>query len=135
MAFDKRYKKRIYMNGEDVTEWFTPSGMTVSYKKIKGDNGGTFLSGDREEDILAWKAVVQLFCMPLPDSEQKKLYAKVFSADPTLRFFDPQTGDYRTIHYMATVSEQKYRGKAVGPWQTWKEREYWTGLVITAEEK
>lgn len=135
MSFDKRYKKRIYMNGDDVTEWFTPSGMIVTYDKIQGDNGGTFLSGDREEDILAWKATVQLTCMPLTESEQAKLYQKVMVADPTLRFFDPMTGDYRTIHYMASFSENTYRGKAAGSFHTWKEREYWTGLVLTAEEK
>ena len=44
-------------------------------------------------------------------------------------YFDPRTNAYRTIHYMATIQETVFRG--AGGTGT----EYWTGLVLTAEEK
>ena len=121
--------KTVKMNNVDVTSYFVPKGMKVTYKKILGKNGGTYLSGDREEDVLAWKAVVKLTCMPLTETQQADLVAKATVADPTLYYFDPRTNAYRTIHYMADISETRYRGKGgTGV-------DYWTGIVLTAEEK
>ena len=121
--------KTVKMNNVDVTSYFVPKGMKVTYKKILGRNGGTYLSGDQEEDLLAWKAVVQLTCMPLTENQQNDFLQKATVADPTLYYFDPRTNAYRTIHYMATIQETVFRG--AGGTGT----EYWTGLVLTAEEK
>lgn len=121
--------KTVKMNGTTVTSYFVPKGMKVSYKKVLGKNGGTFLSGDREEDVLAWKAVVTLPCMPLTEAQQTDFLGKATVDDPTLYYFDPRTNAYRTIHYMATIKETVYRG--AGGTGT----EYWTGLVLVAEEK
>lgn len=121
--------KTVKMNNVDVTSYFTPSGMKVTYKKVLGNNGGTFLSGDREEDVLAWKATVKLTAMPLTPTQQADLLTKATVADPTLYYFDPRANAYRTIHYMATISEVTHKG--VGGTGT----EYWTGIVLTAEEK
>ena len=121
--------KTVKMNNVDVTSYFVPKGMRVTYKKILGKNGGTYLSGDREEDVLAWKAVVKLTCMPLTEAQQADLVAKATVTDPTLYYFDPRTNAYRTIHYMADIAESRYRGKGgTGV-------DYWTGIVLTAEEK
>ena len=121
--------KTVKMNGVDVTSYFTPNGMRVTYKKVLGRNGGTYLSGDREEDVLAWKAVVRLTCMPLTETQQADFLAKATVADPTLYYFDPRTNGYRTIHYMADVAEAKFRGQGSNA------TNYWTGFVLTAEEK
>lgn len=121
--------KIIKLNGVDVTGYFVRNGMEVSYSKVLGSNGGTMLSGDREEDVIAWKATVRLPCMPLTEAQQSDLLQKIMVDDPTLYYFDPTTGSYRTIHYMGTVSETKYRG-AGGTGV-----DYWTRLTLTAEEK
>lgn len=121
--------KTVKMNGVDVTNYFVPRGMKVTYKKVLGKNGGTYLSGDREEDVLAWKAVVKLICMPLTEAQQADFLAKATVVDPTLYYFDPRTNSYRTIHYMAEVSEGRFRGQGSN------ETNYWTGFVLTAEEK
>ena len=122
-------RKQIKLNDVDVTSYFVQRGMTVTYAKVTGSNGGTMLSGDREEDVLAWKAVVTLTCMPLTPAQQADFLAKVMVADPTLYYFDPLTNGYKTIHYMASISETTYKGNGgTGI-------EFWTGLVLTAEEK
>lgn len=121
--------KTIKMNGVDVTSYFTPRGMKVTYNKVQGSNGGVFLSGDREEDILAWKATVTLECMPLTEAQQADFLSKVMVDDPTLYYFDPKTNAYRTIHYMADIAEGTFKG--AGGTGT----EFWTGYVLTAEEK
>lgn len=121
--------KTVKMNNSTVTSYFVPKGMKVSYKKVLGENGGTMLSGDRVEDVLAWKAVVTLPCMPLTETQQADFLTKAQSDDPTLYYFDPKAKAYRTIHYMATIKETVYRG--AGGTGT----EYWTGLVLIAEEK
>lgn len=121
--------KTVKLNNVDVTNYFTPRGMTVAYTKVLGENGGTMLTGERIEDILAWKAVVTLTCMPLTPAQQADFLAKVTVDDPTLYYFDPRTNAYRTIHYMASISETTHKGN--GGTGT----EYWTGLVLTAEEK
>lgn len=115
------------LNDVDRTSYFTQ--LQVQYKKILGDNGGTFLSGDREEDVLAYKAVVTLVCLPLTDAQQADIFQAISVADPTLYYFDPMTNGYKTIHCMMNVAQVTNRGK--GGTGT----EYWTGLVITAEEK
>lgn len=121
--------KTIKLNDVDVTSYFTPTGMKVRYVKVKGENGGIYLSGDEEEDVLKWKAIVTLTLMPLTEVQQADFLSKITVADPTLYYFDPRTNAYRTIHYMADVTEGKDRGK--GGTGT----EYWTGYVLTAEEK
>ena len=121
--------KTVKMNNVDVTSYFTPRGMSVTYVKVLGENGGTVLTGERVEDVLAWKAVVTLTCMPLTPTQQADFLTKAQVADPTLYYFDPKANDYRTIHYMAEISETVHRGN--GGTGT----EYWTGLVLKAEEK
>ena len=121
--------KVVKMNNVTVTEYFVPKGMKVSYKKILGNNGGMTLSGNQEEDVLAWKAIVTLPCMPLTETQQNDFLQKARVADPTLYYFDPAAKAYRTIHYMASIKETTYRG--AGGTGT----EYWTGLVLVAEER
>ena len=121
--------KTIKLNNVDRTSYFTPTGMKVNYTKVEGDNGGTFLSGDRTDDILAWKAVVTLTCMPLTEAQQNDLLQKITADNPTLYYFDPRTNAYRTISIMASLEPVMFRGKGgTGV-------DYWTGLVLTAEEK
>ena len=119
----------IKLNNEEMTSYFTPRGMKVSYIKVQGENGGVYLSGDREEDVLAWKAVVTLVCMPLTPDRQSAVLQKVTSDNPSLYYFDPRVNAYRTIHYMASLEETVHRGKGGTG------LEFWTGLVLTAEEK
>ena len=119
----------IKLNNAECTSYFVPRGMRVQYKKVLGRNGGTYLSGEREEDVLAWKAVVKLICMPFNGEQQADFLSKVTVDDPTLYYFDPRTNGYRTIHYMADLAETQHRGKGSNT------IDYWTGLVLTAEEK
>lgn len=119
----------ILVNGTDITDYFVPTGIRVQYKKVLGRNGGTYLSGDREEDLLAWKAVIKITCMPLTEIQQSDLITKITVDDPTLYYFDPRINGYRTIHCMMDLSEVRYRGKGSNY------MDYWTGLVLTAEEK
>ena len=120
--------KTVKMNNVDVTSYFVPEGMRVTYKKILGRNGGTYLSGDREEDVLAWKAVVKIPCMPLTETQQADFLSKATADHPMLYYYDPRANAYRTIHYMSEVSEGKFRGKGgTGV-------DYWTGYMLTAEE-
>lgn len=121
--------KTVKMNNSDVTSYFVPKGMKVTYKKILGENGGTMQNGDIVEDVLAWKAVVTLPCLPLTETQQADFLTKAMSDNPLLYYFDPRANGYRKIHYKADVSKATYRG-AGGTGV-----EYWTGFVLTAEEK
>lgn len=120
--------KTIKMNNVTVTSYFVPRGMKVTYQKVLGENGGTMLNGDLVEDVLAWKAKVSIPCMPLTEAQMADFLTKATADHPTLYYFDPRTNGYRTIHYMADVSEATFRG--AGGTGT----EYWTGYVLTAEE-
>ena len=84
LEYLKDTRKRIKLNGVDMTDYFTPRGMKVSYVKVQGENGGTYLSGDREEDVLAWKAAVTLTCMPLTPEQQSEILIKATSENPSL---------------------------------------------------
>ena len=120
--------KTVKMNNVDVTSYFTPRGMKVTYAKVLGENGGTMLNGDLLEDVLAWKAKVTLDCMPLTEVQMTDFLSKAMADHPILYYFDPRKNAYRTIHYMADVAEATFKG--AGGTGT----EYWTGYVLTAEE-
>ena len=120
--------KTVKMNNVDVTSYFVPRGMKVTYVKVLGENGGTMLNGDLLEDVLAWKAKVTIPCMPLTETQQADFLTKATADHPTLYYFDPRRNAYRTIHYMADVAEATYKGKGG------TNVDYWTGYVLTAEE-
>ena len=122
--------KTIKINGTDFTKTFTPSGYTVAYIKRLGSNGGQMKDGSYSEDVLALKAKITVTCMPLTDNAQSELLQAMLQTQyPTLYDFDPKEGDYKYIETMAELGEQKYRGFGSD------QKEYWTGLVITFEER
>ena len=121
--------KTIKINNVDFTSYFTPIGENVSYKKIHGNNGGTMLSGDTEEDILAWKAIVKLTAMPLNETQLSALLTALMASSVSLYYFDPKTNAYKTISTIVEFTDTKQRGE--GGTGT----EYWTGLKATFTEK
>lgn len=113
----------------DYTNFFTPTGYTVAYKKIRGLNSGYMESGLYTDDVLDTKAVVTCICMPLNENRLSDFLSAVASTYVNVYFYDPQKKEYRTAEMMPSDTTQKYRGTAADM------LEYWTGTVVQFTER
>lgn len=118
-----------HINGIDFTDIFTPTGGAVYYKRRIGKNSRMTLSGLRKDDVLAYKAVVTRFCMPLDEVKLQQLFVAIAADVVSIRYFDPRMRAYRTMTAIPSEPQFRYRGK--GGTTT----DYWTGTVITFEEQ
>lgn len=121
--------KTIMLNGIDYTDLFTPTGYTVSYKKIKGKNARLMLDGSYVEDVLAIKAVVTCFCMPTNEKRLSELLIMLSETYLQVYFFDPKLNGYRTAEMMPSDPSQKFRGRGANA------LDYWTGTVVQLTER
>lgn len=121
--------KNIYINAEDYTDVFTPTGYTVSYIKRRGKNSMTMLDGTYIDDVLAIKAVVTCYCMPTNETQLQKLLTDISNPYVTVTFFDPRVKSYRIMTAIPSEPSQKFRGQGTNA------IDYWTGTVITFTEK
>lgn len=122
-------RKTILLNGTDYTDAFTPTGYSVSYKKIRGDNSGYMLDGSYTDDVIAVKAIITCICMPTDEETLAGLLALLAETYLDVRFFDPRLNEYRTATMMPSDPEQKFRGTGTNA------IDYWTGTVVTLTEK
>lgn len=124
-------RKTIKINGKDFTDAFTPTGYTVSYIKRRGNrnNSGIMLDGSYVDDVLAIKAVVTYYCMPINETILQELLVEIAATYVQLEYYDPKEKTYRTITAMPSEPSQKYRGDGADA------LEYWTGTVIVFTEK
>ena len=122
-------KKTIKINGVDFSRLFTPYGYTVQYQKVKGPNSGDMLSGERTDDVRAWKAVVHCVCAPSSEEDLSQLLTICADTYVTVYYFDIKQNAYRHAIMMPSEPVQKYAG--VGP----NGVSYWSGTAITFTEK
>lgn len=121
--------KTIKINGIEYTDFFTPTGYSVSYKKIKGQNVGYMLDGSYTDEVLAVKAVVTCICMPTNEQKLSQLLTVLANEYLDVYFYDPQKGVYRTAQMMPSDPSQIYKGKGADL------LDYWTGTVIQFTER
>ncbi len=122
-------KKTIKINGIDYTDFFTPVGYSVSYKKIRGNNSGYMMDGSYTDDVRAIKAVITCICMPLDESKLSKLLTSIAETYVTVYFYDPKVGQYRESKMMPSEPTQKFKGSSADL------IDYWTGTVIQLTER
>lgn len=99
------------------------------YKRRIGKNSRITLSGLRKDDVLAYKAVVTRFCMPLDEVKLQQLFVTIAADVVSIRYFDPRIRAYRTM--TAIPSEPQFRDRGKGGTTT----DYWTGTAIIFEEQ
>ena len=122
-------KKVIKIGGVDFTDFFTPTGYAVSYKKIRGKNSGYMLDGAYVDDVLATKAVITAACMPLDETRLSQFLSAISGTYVTVGFFDPERNEYRTAEMMPSTLSQKFRGTGTDS------LDYWTGTVAQFTER
>lgn len=122
-------KKQIKINNVDYTGFFTPTGYTVSYKKVRGPNSGYMLDGSYTDDVVAVKAVITTICMPLNETQLQKFLTAASDTYVNVYFYDPRLGTYRTAEMMPSDTTQKFRGSGAGL------VDYWTGTVVQFTER
>lgn len=121
--------KTIKINGIDLTSYFTPVGYNVEYKKIMGSNSGYMLDGSYTEDVLAWKTVITLPCMPLKEMSLGSLISSIYSKQyADVYFFDPYRNEYRDIVAIVEGINSRYRGVSITG------DGYWSGMSIVLTE-
>lgn len=92
-------EKTIEINSVDVSSKFPRFGYTVTYTKIHGANEGTMLDGSFHEDIIGLKAIIDLKLIPQSEAAMQAFITSLYSTDyPQVYYFDPKTGQYRTIY-------------------------------------
>lgn len=122
-------KKTIKINGIDYTDFFTPTGYSVSYKKIRGAHSGYMLDGSYTDDVLDTKAVITCICMPTNESRLAEILIETSNVYVDVEFYDPKIGKYRTAEMMPSDPNQKYKGTGTDL------LDYWTGTVIQFTER
>ena len=121
--------KTIKINGKDCTDLFTPVGYSVQYKKIMGNNSGYMLDGSYTEDVLAWKTVINLPCMPLKEMSLGSIISSIYSKQyADVYFFDPYRNEYRDIVAIVEGINSRYRGISITG------DGYWSGISIVLVE-
>lgn len=122
--------KTIHINGVDFSSFFTRVGYSVGYTSVQGNQGGLMQDGSFTEDELAIKASIVLPCLPLNEAQMAQLLEAVYAYPYiTLYYYDPRSAGYRTIMARRSKVEQKYRGTGTDG------KDYWTGSVLTLQEK
>lgn len=122
-------KKTIKINGIDYTDFFTPTGYSVSYQKIRGSNSGYMMDGSYTDDVLATKAVITGVCMPLNEARLSDFLVAVADTYVDVYFYDPKLRTYRNAEMMPSDPAQKFRGTGSDL------LDYWTGTVMTFTER
>lgn len=113
-------QKEIRINNHDYTALVTRYGYSVNYTKIDGGQGGTMLDGSTTVDVLAIKAVITVPLMPLFESQLREIIADTLSSDyPTLYYFDPRAGDYRTIETIISEPQMQHVGQSITDAEIW----------------
>ena len=122
-------RKTIKINGVDFTDDTTPTGYSVSYKKIRGKNSGYMLDGSYTDDVLDRKAVITYPCMPSTEERLSALLLAIADTYVDVEFYDPEIKGYRTAEMMPSDPTQKFRGTGADL------LDYWTGTVLTFTER
>lgn len=122
-------KKTIKINGVNYTNFFTPTGYTVFYKKIHGKNSGYMLDGSYTDDVLDTKAVITCICMPMNEDQLSDFLIAISDTYLQVEFYDPKEKAYRTAEMMPSDPSQKFRGSGADL------LDYWTGTVVQFTER
>lgn len=122
--------KNLIVNGYNFTNYITPWGYTISYNKIQGGNQGTMKDGSFIDDVLAYKAVITVQCMPLTQSEIEWIYSAVYKYTyPTVEFYDLRTKSYRRKECIFSMSPSVERGRGADG------QIRWIGTQLTFTER
>lgn len=101
--------KTIRINGVDYSSYFTRYTYAVSYKKVKGNAGGTMLDGTTTDDTIAVKATITLPVAAFKEEELAMLISSLYSSDyPIVEYFDTRAKAYRTIETRMDDAKMSY---------------------------
>ena len=101
----------------------------MSYIKIEGKNGGTAQDGTMIEDVIAWKAVVNLPCIDIEEDLLSDLLSACMAESVFLSYYDLSKKTVRTIDASVTI------GEATFLLQDFDGVRVYTGMAISFREK
>ena len=117
------------INGVDYTNAVQRYGMSTTYQKREGSNGGMMLDGSMTVDVIAYKAVLTIPMNPMLASEQAALISEVTTDYVNVYYFDVKTGGYRTAIFIPDIGTTSAVILRDG------ENKYFSGLVLTLTER
>lgn len=122
-------KKQVIINGVNFTDYCVPVGYNVSYKKIRGNSAGYMQDGSYTDDVISTKAIINLKCMPLTESQLQAVVSAISSTYVSAYFYDPSKNEYRTAEMMPSEPSQYFRGTGADG------EDRWIGTEIVLTER
>lgn len=102
--------KTVQINGEDFTADFVPQ-FDIRQVRVQGPNGFPVSNGDTIVDLLTTKDEISYRVQPLSTVRLRALRAVMKNAYVNLYYFDPDTGNYRTIEAIPSEVSATYKGQ------------------------
>ena len=123
MRFDAK------INGVDFSAAFNAVGYSVTYEKREGTNGGQTQDGTLIEDILCWKAVVNLPCIDLEEAVLAELLQVCKAKEVRFEYYDLTEQKTRPIDASVTIGEATFLLEDCDGIRVY------TGMAVTMREK
>ena len=123
MRFDAK------INGIDFSAAFNAVGYGVTYEKREGTNGGKTQDGTLIEDILCWKAVVNLPCIDLEEAVLAELLQVCKAKEVRFEYYDLTEQKTRPIDASVTIGEATFLLEDCDGIRVY------TGMAVTMREK
>ena len=93
----------LNIDGKDYSHLVPRRGYQVSYRKILGANSAYTLDGTYHEDVLAFKAIINIELMPMASTQLSELVESVQSCERAT-YFDTRTNENVTNNVIATLN-------------------------------
>lgn len=119
----------VKINDKDFSAAFNEIGYGITYNKVTGSNGGVTQDGTQVEDVLAWKATVNLPCIDLEETVLSELLSECMKKTVKLFYFD--FAQQKDLEIGASVSI----GEASFLLQDSDGVRLYTGLTVQMSEK
>ena len=122
----------LRLDGANFSHLVPKRGYKVSYKKILGANSCYTLDGTYHEDVLAYKAVIEIELMPMKPEQLSALIAAVENCNQAT-YYDTKVGEDVTKNAIVALSPASLVMNSPG-------KVYWSnglqnGIVLTIEER
>ena len=96
---------KLELNGNDYSDIIKEVGMSVSYQKREGKNGGMMKDGSMTVDILAWKAVITVTTKGTTPARMMELLEELIDDYVEVTFIDTRSNLERTADFIPSVVE------------------------------
>lgn len=122
----------LLLDGIDFSSFVPKMGYTVGYREILGGNSCLTLDGKMHDDVLAYKAVINIELNPM-DSIQLSKLVSVVEKCKNATYFDTKTNSIVTRGAKVTLTPATMMGQS-------QQRTFWNqspskGMVLTIEER